>query len=97
MDNYKKVTFLPKVPTGPTASLNGLKDVEVSTDEVNEDNADDISGDCPPEDKSPNDGKSDGAPPGVVGPGLVMDGWLFLGVRSRAPIELSEGAGLAAC
>lgn len=66
--------FLPNVPTGPTANLSGLKDVEVSTDDVSDDNADDINGDCPPEGKSPKDGKSGGAAPGVVGPGLVMDG-----------------------
>lgn len=65
----------PKFPTGPTASLSGLKDVEVRTEDVNEDNAEVISGDCPPEGSSPKDGKRGGGPPpGVVGPGLVIEG-----------------------
>lgn len=93
---YWKIV-LPKLPTGPTANLNGLKDVDVKTDDVNDDKADDISGDWPPEGRSPNDGKSGGPVPGVVGPGLVMEGWQFRGVRSRAPMELSDGAGLVAC
>lgn len=64
----------PKVPIGPTANLRGLKDVEVNTDDVNDDNAEVIKGDCPPEGKSPKDGKSGGTAPGVVGPGLVIEG-----------------------
>lgn len=65
---------LPKLPTGPTANLRGLKDVDVKTEEVRDDKADDINGDCPPEGKSPKDGNIGGAEPGVVGPGLVMEG-----------------------
>lgn len=71
--------------------------MEVNTDEVNDDNAEDIKGDCPPEGNKPKDGNNGGAAPGVVGPGLVMVGWLFLGVKSKAPIELSDGVGLLAC
>lgn len=48
--------------------------MEVKTDEVNEDRADDIKGDWPPDGNKPKDGNKGGAAPGVVGPGLVIVG-----------------------
>lgn len=66
--NKSKQHLLP----GPTASLNGLNAVDVNTEDVNDDKADDIKGDPPcPGGKRPNDWNSDGGG-GFVGPGLEI-------------------------
>lgn len=92
--------MLPRndIPTGPTANLNGLKAVDVNTDDVSDDRADDISGEVPdPGGIIPNVENIDGGP--GLGPGELVAGGntVVFGVRSRAPKEFdSDGEGLPA-
>lgn len=62
------------IPAGPTARRRGLNEVDVRTDEVSEESAEDIRGELPwPGGSRPNVEKRDGGAPGL-GPGLVMSG-----------------------
>lgn len=97
-----KFLCLEHSPVGPTASLSGLNAVEVSTEDVNEDNADEINGEllCPGG-RKPKDENNDGGGGMPPGPGLVVadNGCCCVrGVRSSAPRELeSDGVGLPGC
>lgn len=85
------------LPAGPTASLSGLNAVDVRTDDVKEESADDISGElvCPGG-RRPNVENSAGGP--GLGPGLDVLVCTVRGVKSKAPNEFdSEGDGLSGC
>lgn len=88
--------FLNNLPAGPTASRKGLKAVDVRTDDVSDESADDMSGElvCPGG-SSPKVENREGGP--GLGPGLDED-CNVRGVKSKAPKEFdSDGVGLSGC